>query len=809
MKFVPRLLTVALALTFATPALAQWTNRYPRVAGYGHQVYLEGYELPLLTNGPIDAVASPDGTHVAFASRGWIWILDRATRTARRVTSGAGIDARPTYSPDGTRLAFVRDENNDTTIVVLDLRSEEEQVLVDTGSIDMDPAFTPDGSALVYASAAGGSIDVWVVGLDGSEAARVTQDPGLEVAPRPTRDGGYVYLAKTRGGVDELHWRQGNDDQVLLQARIASQARPALDATTALVAINVPVGDETHLLAIELAAASASVRLAPNATLPLTPAWTANGAEVLYSEADAQQRLHLYAAPLTGAPSVEVPIEVWDWAAPTATVRVRTRLAGTPGFSAARLSAWSGNGHPLVAEAGLTYLDGQSGWPFFYSTGDIEFTVPAGQVSVVATQGISTAPRRASVEVPAGGSGLVEIDLTSVWAAESEWSSGDHHFHLNYGGAYNLPPRVLTAMAAGEGLDVPTPLTANLHNRYADAEHWGWSSGDRAPLARFGQEIRSHFLGHIALLGGREMQWPWIWGPGYQVYGRDDRTNASVLDEGRDNGAVGYYVHPVSNADPFGEEPVRGVPIGIVADAVLGHLDALEVACLWSDEVGTSELWYRFLNAGIPIAPSAGTDVMMNLVRTMAAGTTRVYVHQPEGVTWDGHLAGLRAGRSFVTNGPMLDFQLTAADGVVRPGGAVPAGPVEYELTVATATAVELVEVVVNGQVVATEPGLDAAGSRVLRGRLELPAGGWVAVRASGGRTEWPAMDSYPWAHTAPIWIGEVGSTQAEAQRLAVADLRRALDVSEARLEAGYAGADIPQLRAHFARARERLNTLR
>ena len=45
------------SLFHALPAWAQWTNRYPKVAGYGHHVYLEGYELPLLTNGPIDAEA--------------------------------------------------------------------------------------------------------------------------------------------------------------------------------------------------------------------------------------------------------------------------------------------------------------------------------------------------------------------------------------------------------------------------------------------------------------------------------------------------------------------------------------------------------------------------------------------------------------------------------------------------------------------------------------------------------------------------------------------------------------------------------
>ncbi|MXX73609.1 MAG: hypothetical protein F4205_13905 [Gemmatimonadetes bacterium] len=42
-------------------ASGQWTNRYPRVQGYGHHVYLEGYELPVLTSGPIDPAPSPDG----------------------------------------------------------------------------------------------------------------------------------------------------------------------------------------------------------------------------------------------------------------------------------------------------------------------------------------------------------------------------------------------------------------------------------------------------------------------------------------------------------------------------------------------------------------------------------------------------------------------------------------------------------------------------------------------------------------------------------------------------------------------------
>ena len=113
--------------------------------------------------------------------------------------------------------------------------------------------------------------------------------------------------------------------------------------------------------------------------------------------------------------------------------------------------------------------------------------------------------------------------LESVWDARGAgFLSGDHHFHLNYGGPFGLDPEDLPLMMRGENLDVATPLLANLHTRFEDQKFWGWEKGDDLPLIRFGQEVRSHFLGHVALLDTRTLFWPWIWGPGYQVYGSDD-----------------------------------------------------------------------------------------------------------------------------------------------------------------------------------------------------------------------------------------------------------------------------------------------
>ena len=324
-------------------------------------------------------------------------------------------------------------------------------------------------------------------------------------------------------------------------------------------------------------------------------------------------------------------------------------------------------------------------------------------------------------------------------------------------------------MMRGEALDVATPLLANLHNRFEDQDLWGWERAGEGPLIRFGQEVRSHFLGHVGLIGIGDFFWPWVWGPGYQVYGTDDRENAEALGHARSRGGFGYYVHPVSvsgaeRARPWSEVPFGNlspsVPIELVADAVLGDLDALEVVCLWSDETATTQVWHRFLNLGIPVAPSAGTDVMNNFFRTMAVGTTRVYAMTGGQLNWPAYMAALREGRTFVTNGPFPDFRLAGAG----PGGVVAAGSASWTLDLSSASGVERVEVLVNGEVAWQSGGLDGPGFLRYEGTLDLPEGGWVAVRAVGGNTEWPSMASYPFAHTAPIWIGEVGSTEPGAR---------------------------------------------
>ena len=74
-----KFIIISFLLLTTHSVIAQWKNRYPKVDGYGHHVYLEGYELPVLNPGPMDPAPSPATNSVVFSAKGWLWLMNLDT----------------------------------------------------------------------------------------------------------------------------------------------------------------------------------------------------------------------------------------------------------------------------------------------------------------------------------------------------------------------------------------------------------------------------------------------------------------------------------------------------------------------------------------------------------------------------------------------------------------------------------------------------------------------------------------------------------------------------------------------------------
>lgn len=164
----------------------------------------------------------------------------------------------------------------------------------------------------------------------------------------------------------------------------------------------------------------------------------------------------------------------------------------------------------------------------------------------------------------------------------------------------------------------------------------------------------------------------------------------------------------------------------------------------------TMDLYYHLLNCGFRIGASAGSA---SGVMPSPVGYERTYVRIDGSYSAHAWLAGLKAGRSLVTNGPVLDFTVAG-----RPvGDAIELdearATLEVVCTAKSRGPLELVEILHNGRVIAREASESGANELTCRGRLELSPG-WVAARCfeRSGRTQ-------VYAATSPVYL-EYGGRQ-------------------------------------------------
>jgi tricorn protease len=87
-------------------------------------------------------------THIAFAYAGDLWIVSRESGDAHLLTSGAGTKSDPTFSPDGSMIAFTGDYDGNVDVYVMPASGGMPHRLTHHPGIDEVVGWTPDGKVL-------------------------------------------------------------------------------------------------------------------------------------------------------------------------------------------------------------------------------------------------------------------------------------------------------------------------------------------------------------------------------------------------------------------------------------------------------------------------------------------------------------------------------------------------------------------------------------------------------------------------------------------------------------------------------------
>lgn len=395
------------------------------------------------------------------------------------------------------------------------------------------------------------------------------------------------------------------------------------------------------------------------------------------------------------------------------------------------------------------------GAPFWHDhfaiDGSFEMTLPEGKYTYQIERGPEYLPVRNSVVVTAGQQVVVQAELVRLChLRKNGWYSGDLHIHR--------PPAQIELLLGASDLDLGPVIT------------W-WNATNSWEAVPIPEDVRRKTK------EGRWFDW---------MAGEDEREGGALLYfglntplnlkvEGREFPSPMQFVEQAKLRDshvwidiekPFWWDVPTWVATGKMNSIGLAHNHMHRGGVLGNEAWGrardtdrlpgphgngfwTQEIYYHLLNAGIRIPPSAGSasGVLNNPV-----GYNRVYVQLGGEMTWETWFQGLKEGRCFVTNGPLLEATLNGN----FPGARLElevdgSGEFRLEAILNSVDPIQEVEVIFRGEVIRRISG-NGEQTQKIDEVLKLKEPGWLLVRALSNQKE-----TFRFASTAPWWIERSG----------------------------------------------------
>jgi len=743
--------------------------RYPAVAG--GQIRVENYLVPRVTSWPAYPAWSPDGTEIAFALDGRLWVLPAAGGEARQLTGGpddpaATYDFEPDWSPDGRFVVFSRDVDGNLDIWRVGNRGGIPERLTNHPAMDFHPRAAAGGS-VVYSSAESGSFDIRMAGPDGSDTLvwggdsnEIQPDPGPEFGPG--LPGGFLVAVSNRSdypGTGGIFRIEGQGDYRELHVEETTfRTRPAVSPDGSLIAFASDIRGSYDLFLLP-ADGGLPFRLTRDDDWDeKDPAWSPDGQELVFTT-NRNGRPELEVIGVHGGGSRPLPVTGLERAGP-AWGRLRIALS-----DAARVTVVGADGRAYAPRGIFRRIVSYTETHYFHAAGEFSLELPPGPATVRIKRGVEYRPWERRLEVRSGAETRIEAQLERFTnLRERGWMSGDTHVHDLHAGDLRITPADLVGQAEAEAVEVIYALihvdgsrTMGDPARFVAGPHPASTS---TVFLRYGQEYRMPF-GHRTFLNPEQLFYPLTTGvrgtareaPFPPLFEYIRRLRAEQGDQ-----VVAGMPHPYFGYLAQGIRFDGASPSEIPLDAALGVADFFDINCIPSSETGSAAIYARLLNAGFRLAAAGGSDTFSDTSRDPPLGTGRTYVRLPEGAGPEDWPLALRTGRSFSTNGPLLELDVDGrgmGDEIERGGPA----RLPVRARAVSAVPMERLVVLVNGEVwreATGDPGADpVAGSPFeleIAGELELDDSAWVAVRAEGPRSVW-TTDSSLFAHSTPVYV--------------------------------------------------------
>ena len=171
----------------------------PTLIGCAEPESTDGAEVA--TTRPETVAAAALTGKIVFSAEGDIYVMNADGSGRERLTSDPAEDFDPSWSPDGTRIAFRSHRDGNEEVYLMRADGSDQHNLSNSPGTDYSPAWSPDGKWIAFNSDRAGTGSIWVMRPDGTDLRQVTELQGVSEYPSWSPDGSRIAFQCTFGRV--------------------------------------------------------------------------------------------------------------------------------------------------------------------------------------------------------------------------------------------------------------------------------------------------------------------------------------------------------------------------------------------------------------------------------------------------------------------------------------------------------------------------------------------------------------------------------------------------------------------------------
>jgi Tol biopolymer transport system component len=232
---------------------------------------------------------SPDGARIAFVSdredNSEIYVVNTDGSGQTNLTRNTAYDNNPVWSPDGARIAFASHRDGNDEIYMMNADASGQTNLTRNTAHDNNPAWSPDGARIAFYSYRDGNDEIYVMNADGSGQTNLTRNTAYDNNPVWSPDGTQIAFESISHSNFEIHVMNADGSgQTNLTNLSNSNFSPAWspDGTRIAFQSSRSTSDGPGDIYVMDADGSGPTNLTRNAADDNSPAWSPDGARIAF-----------------------------------------------------------------------------------------------------------------------------------------------------------------------------------------------------------------------------------------------------------------------------------------------------------------------------------------------------------------------------------------------------------------------------------------------------------------------------------------------------------------------------------------------